>query len=94
MKGYLFSLEALIAIFIVLSTLFWYSYIPKFENHKDRLIYDTLNLLEKENKINSENLETLVENIVGFNITINESCKDLNYFIVSDSYFKIIGICY
>lgn len=95
MKGYLFSLEVLIAILIILSSLFVYNFEFEKIETKDKRIYEALDLLERENKINSEDLEVELENILGFDVEIDENCKKLRYLVVEGSKnFRVINVCY
>ena len=95
MKGYFFSLEVLIAVLIILFPLLIYkAEVAKYED-KDLRIIEALRILEKENKINSENLEMELEDLVDFEVNISENCTKLKYFTVLNSKnFKTINICY
>jgi hypothetical protein len=94
-KGYFFSLEVLISVLIILFSLLVYqAEVVKYED-KDWRIREALAMLEKENKINSENLENELEDLLGFDINISENCTKLRYFVVLNAKnFKVINICY
>lgn len=94
-KGYFFSLEVLIAILIILSSLFIYSASSEKTEHKDKRIYEALDLLEKQNRLNSGNLEEKLENILDFDIGVSESCNKLKYMLTENSStFRTINVCY
>jgi hypothetical protein len=94
-KGYFFSLEVLIAVLVIVSSLLIYT--PKFESLdiKNNRIYDALDLLEKQNKIDLENLESNLENLLDFNVEVDENCKNIKYLLVLDSdSFQVVNVCY
>ena len=94
-KGYFFSLEVLVSILVIISSLLVYNVNPKEIVSNDERIYEALDLLERQNKLDSENLETELERILGFDIKVNDDCNDLKYMFVVDSrIFRTINICY
>jgi len=94
-KGYFFSLEVLVSILVIISSLLVYNANPKEIVSNDERIYEALDLLERQNKLDSENLETELERILGFDIKVNDDCNDLKYMFVVDSrIFRTINICY
>lgn len=95
MRGYFFSLEVLIAVLIILLPVLIYRAELYESGDKETRIMKALEVLEKENKINSENLEKELEDLLDFDVNISENCTKLRYFIVSGSEsFEIINICY
>lgn len=97
MKGYLFSLEALIAIIILLFPIIIFSTTPiEFNNEKEN-IYEGLNLLERENKLIDDSDALKINSIWDLNVSVSK-CKDneiVDYFVVSGTNdFKIISVCY
>ncbi len=94
-KGYFFSLEVLLAILIILSSLFIYSASSEYTENKEKRIYKALDLLEKQNKLDSGNLENKLETILGFDVGVSEDCNKLKYLLTRNSNtFKTINVCY
>ncbi len=100
MKGYLFSLEALIAIIILLfPTLIININSMEFNNKKGQ-VYNALEILRDEEKLNqsSYRIESCMERVLDFDISVSEKCEDkriVDYFTISErDDFKIIRICY
>jgi len=95
MKGYFFSLEVLVAVLIILLPVLIYRAELSGSEDREMRIMEALEILEKENKINSENLEKELEDLLDFDVNISENCTKLRYFKVSASgSFEIINICY
>lgn len=100
MKGYFFSLEALIAITILMSSLFIIHFSQTRFDNKEERIYTALNLLEEENKIR-ENTNELVEfeldELLDFDVKVNKNCGGsmIDYLVVEGTdKFRIIRVCY
>jgi len=97
MRGYLFSLESLIAIIILLFPVIVFNPIQAEFDTKRSNIYEGLSLLEKENEL-TDNADALkINNFLDLNISISE-CDDkeiIDYLVVlGTDDFKIIKICY
>ena len=98
MNGYLFSLEALIAIVILLFSIIIFNIPPMEVDNKKEYVYNALDLLEEENKLTGDKKDVAnLNNILDFDVTISE-CDDaqiIDYLIVSGNKdFKIIRVCY
>ena len=93
MQGYLFSLEVLIAVIILMFPVLTITLNTMEFNNKNEKIYNALELLEKENKL--DEIENSLD--VDFNLSVSDECdgNKIYYFVVSGTNkFKVIKICY
>lgn len=100
MKAYFFSLETLVAVTILLSSLFIIHFIPTEFDNKEERTYTALNFLEEENKLRDktdELVEFELENLLDFDVRINKDCTNgiVDYLIVEGvNEFRVIRVCY
>lgn len=100
MRGYFFSLEALIAITLLLFPIVNSNLDCQVFDDREEDIYSALDALRSENKLDLENyqIELLVENIVDFDVAVDKNCdkgRIVEYFFVSEEKeLNIIRVCY
>ena len=93
MRGYLFSLEVLIAVIILMFPVLTITLNTMEFDNKNEKIYNALELLEKENKL--DEIENSLD--VDFNLSVSPECNgnEMYYLVVSGTNkFKVIKICY
>lgn len=96
-KGYLFSLEALIAIIILLFPVVVFNANPLEMSNERDIIYEGLDFLEMENELKDNSDILKINGFLGLNISalVCENKRMLDYLIVSGAKdFEIIRVCY